>query len=384
MREYGKCRKRAKGFSLLELMVSLAVFLVVAGTIMSSMMSAQKSFRTSEIRTGLEQTMRSALEMMAQDIGQAGLQPAGADSKGLGAPLATVLISACSSGTCIKGDRDPTHDPQPVPVNSVAGIYPGEWLWVDVGPGAVGAECYSNNAAISDPVSYCEQVQVEKVDPGPPALIYAKFRMDHSYVKNGIKNPTPFYALGAYPQGIVPSGAKTSSGSVLTGSTPSQLKLFGDINGTGNSLQYVVYTCPSSTPGNFTRTVYDATSSSNVPISTTTLLSNVTACEFKYPDIQNPASLGIPGGVLTSVGISLEAQSQTKDPQTGQPVKIKKSFLNIQPRNIISALKQVSSCPDPTSPAPAICTGNSCIPAVTPASCQMANELQRTLPPGVQ
>lgn len=381
MREYGKCRKRAKGFSLLELMVSLAVFLVVAGTIMSSMMSAQKSFRTSEIRTGLEQTMRSALEMMAQDIGQAGLQPMGADSKGLGAPLATVLISACSTGTCIKGD--PTTA-QPVPVNSVDGIYEGEWLWVDVGPGAVGAECYSSNATISDPVRYCEQVQVETVDPGPPALIKAKFRVDHSYYKNGIANPTPFYALGAYPQGIVPPGAKTSSGSILTGSTPSQLKLFGDINGTGNSLQYVVYTCPSSTPGNFTRTVYDATSSSNVPISTTTLLSNVTACKFKYPDIQNPASLGLPGGVLTSVGISLTARSQTNDPQTGQPITITKSILNIQPRNIISALKQVSSCPDPTSPAPAICTGNSCIPAVTPVSCQVANELQTTLPPGVQ
>jgi prepilin-type N-terminal cleavage/methylation domain-containing protein len=332
--------RREAGFSLLELLMSLAVLLIVSGAVIGGLSYSQKGYRSLQIRTSLQQAMRGAVELMVQEIGQAGLQPAGVDADGLGAPLATVVASACSGSpaTCIAAGTSSIH------VTSVAAIYPNEWLWVDTSPTL---DCY--------PSSVCEHMQVQSVSAGSPATITftAPFQYNHvAQTINSTVYPTPIYGMGAYPQGVVPSGATPSGGS-----TASQLELFGDINGTGNSLLAVIYACPSSYPGPFTRTLYDATTGNQ--LSSSNLLSNVTACQFTY-QTQTPSFLGIQ--VVTTVGLTITAQSQTNDPQTEQPVTLTKSFLNIQPRNVISALRQVSSC------------------ATSADSCREANELQTSNP----
>jgi type II secretory pathway pseudopilin PulG len=340
MRASSQCGERETGFSLLELLISLAVLLTVSGAVMSSLSYSQKNYRGLQIRTALQESMRAAIELMVQEIGQAGLQPTGVDTNGLGAPLATVLASACtgSQSQCIASGATS------IQVTSVAAIYANEWLWVDAGPTL---DCYPN--------SVCEHMQVQSVSAGPPATITftGAFQYNHyAQTINSTLYPTPLYGMGAYPQGVVPSGATTSGGS-----TSSQLEIFGDINGTGNSLLAIIYACPSGSATALTRTVYDATTGNQ--LSQSNLLSNVTACQFTY-QTQTPAFLG--KTVVTSVGITITAQSLTNDPQTGQPAILTKSFLNIQPRNIISALHQVASC------------------ATSADSCREANELQTTNP----
>lgn len=321
----GGRKRRKDGFTLLELMMAVALFLLLAAPILSSLASSQKTYRGSEIRVSLEQKMRAGMELMAQEVTQAGLQPAGVDTDGLGLPLTTVVAGTCSGSpaTCIT--KSPTTD-ESVEVNSVSGIYVGEILWVDAGPGP--------DCAINGP---CEQVVVDGVSAGPPATISAKFSYAHTMQSvNGTNFPTPFYGLGQYPWGIVPPAAGTPSG----GSTSSQLELFGDVNGNGSSLLAVIYACPGTFPGPFSRTVYDATTGNQ--ISTTNLIDSVTACQFTYPNPLPtvPSSCGKTSGqsVVTSVGVTITAQSAMKDPTTNALVTVTKSFLNIQPRNTISAL----------------------------------------------
>jgi len=322
MHELKKREPPEAGFSLLELLISAAVFLVISGAVIGSMGYLQKNYRGTEIRVALEQKMRAAMELMVQEVSQAGLQPSGTDASGLtSAPLATVASSSCS-GTpvkCITGSASA----QWVNVNSVTGIYNGEYLRVDAGPGP--------NCSASP----CEVVSVTNTSASP-ARIQGIFQYTHyAQTIGSTVYPTPIYAMGQYPQGIVPPGMASPPPS--GGSSSSQLEIFGDLTGSGNSLNAVIYACPSSFPGSFTRTLYDATTGSQ--ISSVTLIDNVTACTFTYPATPFPTVTvaGSSVSVVTCVGISITAQSSVNDPQTGQPITLTKSFLNIQPRNVVSA-----------------------------------------------
>lgn len=333
---HSSARKKDSGFTLLELLVSIAIFLLIAWPIMASMSNSQRIYRTSELRVSLEQKMRAALELMAQEVSQAGLQPSGVDTDGLGLPLTTVAASACSP-TCIAAGTA-----GPIQVTSVAGLYVGEWVWVDANPGP---NCYLNNT--------CEQKMITNVSAGPPATLtfHTAFAANHTaQTINGTTFPTPIYGLGQYPQGIVPPPPYANTATPSGGSTSTQLELFGDLNGNAGSLLAVIYSCPSQFPGPFTRTLYDATSGSQ--ISSTSLIDNVTSCQFTYPNPlpQVPAGCNqTPAGnmsgeyIIPSVGITITAQSLMSDPATGSPVSVTKSFLNIQPRNIISVLNVVCS-----------------------------------------
>lgn len=323
MVELDKRAKGEAGFSLLELLISLAVFVVISGAIIGSMGYLQKNYRGSEIRTTLEQKMRAALELMAQEISQAGLQPSGVDTDGLGAALTTATAAISAGSTAA------------VQVSTIAGIYQYEWLRIDAGPGP---NCYGGGG--SGP---CERMQVHSVSAGPPATITFYGSFQYAHVAN-----TPIFGMGSYPQGVVPPGL--SSPPASGGSSSSQLEVFGDLNGAGNSFLAVIYACPSTFPGPFKRTLYDATSGSQ--ISSINLIDNVTACSFTYPatlptvniPVCNQASTQVP--VVLSVGITLTAQSTMNDPQTGQPITLTKSFLNIQPRNVVAAYNWAGLSPD--------------------------------------
>jgi hypothetical protein len=147
----------------------------------------------------------------------------------------------------------------------------------------------------------------------------------------------PVYVLGVFP------------GGVLSSSTSSKLELFGDVKALGSSLVLVEYLCPSTFPGSFTRSEYDA-QSGNLNNGPTTLVDNVTACTFTYP-ATFPSTGALSGisttptsfSMVTSVGVSLTVQSQTPDPITGQYFSYTKTFLNIQPRNILAANVQVTA-----------------------------------------
>ena len=314
------------------MLLALAVFLVVAGGVIGAMMTSQRTQRRSEISVSLEQNMRAALELMAQEVSQAGLQPSGVDADGLGLPLSTVASSACTGSpvTCISAGTSVQ-----VQVTTVAGMYVNEWLRVDADPGP---DCYSTKN--------CEWLQIQDINAtsNPPTVTFYQVQHAHTAeVINSVVYPTPLYGMGTYPQGILPPGT-TASG----GSTSTQLELFGDLNGAGNSFYLVQYNCPSSSGGSFTRTLYTIGNKSVTQSGqTTNLIDNVVSCSFTYPATLPTVSVTACNGsttesVITSVGVSVTAQSKMPDPQTGQYIQITKSFLNIQPRNIVAALNAAS------------------------------------------
>lgn len=70
--------KNQKGFSLVELMVSLVLGLLLIGGVLSIFLSNQQTFRSNEGLSRLQENARISFELMARDIRQAGGTPCGA------------------------------------------------------------------------------------------------------------------------------------------------------------------------------------------------------------------------------------------------------------------------------------------------------------------
>ena len=63
---------RSRGFSLVELMVAMALGLVIVGGVVSVLTANKRSYRTNEGLAQLQETARSAYELMARDVRQSG------------------------------------------------------------------------------------------------------------------------------------------------------------------------------------------------------------------------------------------------------------------------------------------------------------------------
>ena len=87
-------RKRQCGFSLLEMLAVVAILLVVTGIVMSGMAQMMNTQSLIANRTEMHAGVRSATELLQQEIGQAG-------KVSLGAPTANVTLHA----TCGCGNR---------------------------------------------------------------------------------------------------------------------------------------------------------------------------------------------------------------------------------------------------------------------------------------
>src|SRR6266849_2786105 len=86
-------RKKQVGFSLIETMVALAVLFAVGGIVMSGMVQLMKTQGTIANRTDMHTSVRSATELLQQEIGQAG-------RVSLASPAANVTLSAAvAAGT---------------------------------------------------------------------------------------------------------------------------------------------------------------------------------------------------------------------------------------------------------------------------------------------
>ena len=293
-------QRRAAGFTLLEMLVSLALFLIISGVVLGGMTSLQKSYRGLEVRTAMEQRLRAALELMAQEINQAGLPAENVDLNGLvTAPLAT-SSSNISPGSSVT-----------LNVSSTSGMYPNQQLWLDVGTAQ-------------------EPVTISSIGTG--TVTVASVQNTH----NGSATAFPIFAMGVYANGVLPN------------STSTKFEFFGDITAQGNPMVLVTYACPTTTPGALTRTVYPLTTTSQQYSSQAPLLDNVTACSFTTTN--NTVTLpGFANPAVTTVSISVTIQSQTKDPQSNGYITITKSFLNIQPRSLNAAIGRYLNYGDTTT-----------------------------------
>src|SRR5215467_130229 len=100
-----KNKKSQKGFSLIELLVSVAILLIVSGAVIAGMINTTKSQGTIMNRTQMHAGVRNATELMEQEIGQAGrvtsspgLQISSVAAAGSASPTITATSGTATTG----------------------------------------------------------------------------------------------------------------------------------------------------------------------------------------------------------------------------------------------------------------------------------------------
>jgi hypothetical protein len=279
---------------MLEMMITLFILLGIATIVMMAMMQMTMTQGTIANRTQMHGSVRSATELVQQEIGQSGRLP----------PFTTpvTLGAAVAPGPLV-----------PATVNSVTGMFVNEQLVVDAGQMGSGLPSLYQNP---------ETVTVTAITLTPPTFT-AAFNFSHNA-------GAPVVVAGAFPSGIIPTNATSPS-------TASILKMYGDINGDGNMV-YVEYKCDmSTTPGNLTR---------SVTLLTTLPLQKNTAQVILPNIIANPGGAACfvyqqktigTDTYVTDVSVTLTVQTQNVDPQTRQLQTETKALLNVAPRNVFDA-----------------------------------------------
>jgi prepilin-type N-terminal cleavage/methylation domain-containing protein len=285
------------GFTLPELVVSMAIMTVISGAALSALLKMGTAQATIWNRTQMHSGIRGATEVLQQEVGQAGR---------IALPAGVTLTASVTPGLQTAG------------VSSASGMFVGEKLTVDAG-------CFDT---LSPCTSRQEVVTVKGVNPDT-STITVEFTKDHA-AGAGLQ------ALGGFHAGIVPE-------STTNGSTAAVLKLFGDINSDGNMV-YVEYSiqpaciCTTSCPstGSLYRNSMAWNAASKTAVSASqVLLGNVvanpngTAC-FTY---QTTAPVN-GKSYVTDVAITLTVQTQLIDPVTKAYQKETKALLNVTPRNV--------------------------------------------------
>jgi Tfp pilus assembly protein PilW len=269
------------GFSLLEMAASLTILLLICGVVFTALKSYQNAYYSQQMQADVHQDLRGAMELMSQEIGQAGLVP-------IPATLPTLSSAVTSSGSA-----------QAVTVSSAVSFYQGEYVVVDTGAPQ-------------------ETVQLTAVN-------YTTNQISGIFTNNHASGATAS-GWGAFLYGIL-SGAASPGNNTL--------ELFGDINSTGH-ITYVQYDCNFSN-GTLTRTSTDILNTSTTMNSKVVLINNLvnggTNC-FQYTN-------GVPVGANTvypTVAVTLTVQTTANDPQTGQPIQVTKTLLNINTRSVLAAI----------------------------------------------
>ena len=313
-------RDDRRGFSLPELLIAVTILLVISGTVTSGIMQVVNSFRTISNRTALHAGVRSATEVLQQEVGQAGrvAMPGTATlASDVAAGAATVGVNmVISSSLCSSNGTS---------VPCVSGLFVGEWLAIDSGANR-------------------ESVQLTAVDTGAKQIA-ATFTLPHSA---GARVST----IGGFPSGIVPNQYWNGAAWVAypNGSDGSHLKLFGDVAGDGK-MQYVEYTCDTTNANTALRNLYRnvmAFDAGSKPVLTASqvLLRNVapnpggTACftympsPLPYITAMTDAGCNCAQSFVLDVAITLTVNTQLIDPITRRVQTETKALLNVSPRNV--------------------------------------------------
>jgi len=312
MRHSSGNNKAQHGFSLIELLITLAIMLVVSAIILS--LSYDMTMRQASVanRSDMHSSVRSVTQILQQEISQAGRiawPPTAAlcgGAVGCRYPFTTLAAA-------VDVDMDAGGGTAALSVAHPTMLFDGIRLLVGVGD-------------LQEVVAYDE------------ATGNATFKNDHDA---GVE----VRPAGAFGEGII---AATSTGAVL--------QMFGDINDDG-SMIYVEYVCnPDAAGGTLTRqeVAWDAVpGEAPEPV---VLLRNV----LPNPDLpdgtavpcftyQRPTPITITvDGVDTildftlNVGVTLTAKAEFDDMQTGAEQVETKALLNVSPRNVFEAWELAS------------------------------------------
>lgn len=293
------------GFSLAELLVATAILLIVSGAVVSALLQMTNAQATIWNRTQMHSGVRSATELLQQEVGQAGR---------VSLPASVTLTSnASANGTTMV-------------VSSITGMFVGENL-------IVGAGLLKETVHVSAIVAASKTVTIDRSVDATNTQVGTGFQYAHN-------NGAAVSVTGGFTQGIIPPTTY-----VTNGSTASVLKLFGDINADGN-MEYIEYsvsptcicsnTCsPTTTVGSLYRNeiAFDAAAKPALTADLA-LLGNITAnpggasCFNYQMDSSNTYVL--------DVAITLTVQTGKIDPVTRAFQTETKALLNVSPRNVVN------------------------------------------------
>jgi prepilin-type N-terminal cleavage/methylation domain-containing protein len=243
-----------RGFSLLELLFGMTILLVVLATVLSVLARYQQIYQSEQVKAGVEMGLNSALDLLGQEIGQAG---------SVGFAPRTLQAAVIGGSTA-----------QAVSVSSTDSLFTGEKLLLDRG------------------LASQELVTVTSVGQGS---FTAVFRQSHSA-------GAAVSALGVFGTGI------------LSSSSGSSLDLFGDVNADG-TLVYVQYTC-NLAAGVLTRSVTPISAAAQNPAQP--LLTGLTANPGGTPCFQYATTNFLGSTYVTAVKVTLTNEGAMTDMQTGQ------------------------------------------------------------------
>ena len=287
-------RRSEAGFSLPELLIATTILLIISGTVTNGLLHQTHAQQTIWNRTELHAGVRSATELLQQEVGQAGR---------VTLPTVVTLTSAVAAGA------------QSVTVLSASGIFAGEQLVVGAGPLSETVTVLTVNTGTNTITA--------NSSTGSTGFYYA-----HSSLE-------PVQAYGGFSSGVVPTNWVTSP------STGTVLKLYGDING-DNNMVYVEYTCDTGA-GYLYRNMMPwnqvgkpAVTASEILLGNIVANPGGTAC-FTY---QQSTVNGVT--YVTDVAITLTVRTQQLDPITRQYQTETKALLNVSPRNVFNVWELAS------------------------------------------
>jgi len=93
-----------KGFSLIEIMVAIAIMSILSIAMMKTYTGFTRVYTTQEVAAGVQQDLRASLNIMTQDIRMAGFDPT--DSDNFGVEVATATNIRITSDTDMDGAVD--------------------------------------------------------------------------------------------------------------------------------------------------------------------------------------------------------------------------------------------------------------------------------------
>ena len=286
------------GFTMIETLMALLVMLIIMAGVMESLLQLSRTQTTVWNRANMHGAVRSATELLQQEVGQAGR---------VSLPATVTASSAVAQGS------------QTVTVSSSTGMFVGEQLVIDAGQNEETVTVTNVNSATS---------------------FTAVFALAHAA-------SVPIAVLGGFATGVVPCASQAlCPGSTVTtaltnGSTGAVLKLYGDVNGDG-SMVYVEYVC-DTTNGFLYRNMMPFTSATKPGVSPgQVLLSNIQPNPSGTPCFTYDEKTVNGTAYVVNVAISLTTQTQMKDPTTRQFQTETKALLNVAPRNVFDAWQLAS------------------------------------------
>jgi prepilin-type N-terminal cleavage/methylation domain-containing protein len=289
-------RRRQCGFSLLEMMITLVILLVVTGIVMLAMIQMTNTQGSVANRTAMHSSVRSATELLQQEIGQAGkiALPTGGPTK-MSTAVAVADPVAGYTGT--------------VTLDSTSGVYNGLLLVIDTGD-------QEETVAVSGLNSTAK-------------TFTGTFFLPHA-------TNAPVRVAGAFASGIIPPNPPNT----VNPSDGFHLKMYGDINDDGNMV-YIEYKCDTAAGAGHHKLTRSVAAYTDALVgSDDTILDNITgnppdpgqitpAPCFKY-QVKSVS----PNDYVVDVSVTLTVQSQNVDPETHQIQQETKALLNVSPRNI--------------------------------------------------